>query len=123
MRYDPEAGPDLRAWLELDEGERLEIVLRHHKRAKAKAGNPRLHAAIHVTIENQLAEGHAGARAALERLLKEGLDRHEGLHALGTVLAGHLHRIARNKEFDVGQYERELTELTIESWHRMAEGE
>jgi hypothetical protein len=40
-----------------------------------------------VAVETQLAEGHAEATAALDRLLQEGLDRHEALHAIGSVLA------------------------------------
>jgi hypothetical protein len=112
-------GPEPEAWLEADEGERTEMVYRYHKRRRLRAGNLRLHAVIHTTVENQLAEAHAGARAALERLVGEGLDRHEAIHAIGSLVARHIHRSLRGVVINDGEYDKELAELTVESWHRM----
>lgn len=121
MRYDPMVGPASEAWLELDEGEQAELVLRYHKRHGARAGNLRLHAIIHATIETQLAERHPGATAALERLLGQGLDRHEAIHAIGSVMAEHIHGAMRGVAFDAAEYERRLSQLDAASWRRMAE--
>jgi hypothetical protein len=76
MRYDPAVGPDPTEWLELDDRDRVVVVLQYHKRARERAGNPELHAIIHVTVETQLAEGHPEVTVAFKRLLGEGLDRH-----------------------------------------------
>lgn len=123
MRYDPMVGPASKAWLELDEGGQAEVVLRYHSRQRARAGNLRLHAIIHATIETQLAEGHTGARAALERLLKQGLDRHEAIHAIGSVMAEHIHGAMQGVAFDAAQYERRLSKLDAASWRALAKEE
>jgi len=121
VRYDPMVGPASEAWLELDEGEQAELVLRYHKRHGARAGNLRLHAIIHATIETQLAERHSGATAALERLLGRGLDRHEAIHAIGSVMAEHIHGAMRGVAFDAAEYGRRLSQLDAASWRRMSE--
>jgi hypothetical protein len=49
----------------------------------------RAHAANHVIVENQLAMGDATVvPATLARLMQEGLDRHDAIHAIGSVLVG-----------------------------------
>lgn len=123
VRYDPMIGPTPDAWLELDEGEQAELVLRYHKRHGARAGNMRLHAIIHATVETQLAERHVAATAALERLLGDGLDRHEAIHAIGSVVAEQIHGAMQGTAFDAGVYERRLSRLDAASWRRMAEEE
>ena len=71
----------------LDEDERIDAVMDYHRRDKAKLGNLKLHAMIHVVVENQVALGEATpVSATLNRLMHEGLDRHEAIHAIGSVL-------------------------------------
>lgn len=56
-RYDPEVTPAAEDWLALDEGERILLVESYRREARVdlpKAAR-RLHASIHVVIENQLA--------------------------------------------------------------------
>jgi hypothetical protein len=81
-RYDPQQAPDPEVWLALDEDERFELALRHHRRARVRLPNARLHAMFHVVIENQVALGHEIVRQTLERLQAEGLDRHDAIHAV-----------------------------------------
>jgi hypothetical protein len=122
VRYDPSVGPDPTAWLALGEAEQLEIVLRDHEREEAAAGSAQMHAVIHTAVETQLAQGHACATAALSRLAAAGLDRHEAVHAVGRVLGNHIYRTLKGgKEFDAAAYDRELNQLTAESWRMMAE--
>ena len=117
MRYDPDVAPDARTWLELPEADRLNAVRQHHRRSKLRAGSPEVHAIIHVAVETQLAEGHPEATAALDRLLQEGLDRHEALHAIGSVLAEELFDVMKAKRpHDAAVYARKLTGLTASSW-------
>jgi len=73
-RYDPHHAPDPEAWLALDEGERTELVLQYHRRARVRLPNAHLHATIHVVVENQVALGdEIPVRRTLERLRAEGL--------------------------------------------------
>ena len=82
MKYDPDITPEPGEWLSLDERERIELVLNHHRRIRAKLPNAQLHAVIHVIVENQLAEGFEVTRETLKRLKTEGIDRHEAIHAI-----------------------------------------
>jgi hypothetical protein len=119
MRYDPAVGPDPTEWLELDEGERVVVVRQYHKRARERAGSPELHAIIHVTVETQLAEGQPDVTAAFERLSQEGLDRHDVVHAIGSVLAGEIYSVMKSQRpHDAQDYARKLRELTAEAWLR-----
>lgn len=89
-RYDAERAPDPEEWLGFDEGERSALVAAYHRRTRAKLPNRRLHAAIHVIVENQLAERTPVVQETLERLLAEGLSRHDAVHAIGSVLLEHI---------------------------------
>ena len=127
--YDPSVPPDPAAWRALDEATALALVSRHHRSAQCEhpsAPNPRLHAAIHVIVENQAALGPATPVAAtLARLVREGLSRHEAVHAVGSVEAEGIHRLLRGDEpageaasiLDAERLER----LTAESWLQSAE--
>jgi hypothetical protein len=45
----------------------------------------------HVIVENQVALGEAyPVQSVLLRLMEEGLDRHDAIHAIGSVLAERL---------------------------------
>jgi len=79
MRYDPMIAPDATLWLAAPDADRLEAIRRYHKKEKLRGGRLELHAAIHAAVETQLAEGHPAAVAAMDRLIGEGLDRHEAL--------------------------------------------
>jgi hypothetical protein len=124
VRYDPEKPPDPNSWLELDEAEQLDAVLRYHKKIRFKAGSVKMHAVVHTAIETQLAEGHQAACDALERLLSDRLDRHEALHAVGAIFAEQLHAVLKNRrDFDNEEYERGLSELTVASWRERSDQE
>lgn len=85
MRYEANEQPDSETWLQLDEIERVERVMDYHRRTRVKLANPKLHAMTHVVVENQLALGEATpVPTTLERLMDEGLDRHEAIHAIAA---------------------------------------
>jgi hypothetical protein len=117
--YDPEQAPERDEWLALGEAERIELVAAYHKRTREKLPNLRLHAAFHAVVENQLAERIEAVEETLARLIDEGLDRHEGIHAIGSVLAEHLSNLMRKggKGPDPNEeYFRRLRSLTATSW-------
>jgi hypothetical protein len=90
MPYDALKAPDPQDWLELDEQERIDQVIEYHHRHHLPMGESvKLHGVAHVVVENQIALGDPPAtREALIRLMGEGLDRHDALHAVGSVVMG-----------------------------------
>jgi hypothetical protein len=117
MRYDALRKPSPEGWLAADEEERLLAVLDYHREMDAPHAptpNPRLHASIHVVVENQLAAGDPPeVRETLERLMGEGLDRHEALHALGQVASELFLSVTRDKKpYDPAAHARALRALS-----------
>jgi len=125
-RYDPAREPNAKDWELLDEQERIDIVARRHRQDRVKLPNEILHASIHVVVENQLAMGIQDVRDALQRLMAEGLNRHDALHAVGMVLSGHMFELLKGKSEaaqPIERYYEELRKLTAESWRKMASEE
>ena len=87
-RYDPLEAPAPEEWLAMDEAQRVRLVERYHRRARIPLANEAAHASFHVIAENQVALGDKiPVRRTLDRLMKEGIDRHEAIHAVALVLA------------------------------------
>jgi hypothetical protein len=118
-RYDALVAPDPAAWLSLDESERIELVDRYHAPVWAQIPRPKAHASVHVIVENQLAEHVPVVEQTLERLLAEGLDRHQAIHAISFALAGHLNDLAAHRmtAADPNEpYYRALQQLQADQW-------
>jgi hypothetical protein len=117
-RYDPAKAPNPAAWLELDEGERLQLVETYHRRARIRGPNQKAHAIVHVVIENQVALGdELPVQRTIGRLMDEGLDRHEAVHAVGTVLSEFLWGVMQDQTpFAQDDYNAAVERLTAESW-------
>ncbi len=126
-KYNPDRAIDPFEWTDLDEGERHYLVERYHRKKRIKMPNVRVHAAIHVVVENQVALAEEiPVKKTLERLMREGLGRHDAVHAIGSVLAGYMYDLINNgsKDQDVDvKYYQELEELTAEGWLRSANEE
>ena len=124
VRYDPFDAPDPAEWLALDEDERIQLVQDYHRRARVRLPNARLHASMHTVVENQIAlGGEIPVRRTVQRLMAEGLDRHEAIHAVAWVLSGIMfdftRRPASAAEVDLkGPYYAALEQLTAESWRQ-----
>jgi hypothetical protein len=121
MDYDGSRTPDPTAWLALDEDERKAVVQEHHERSRdahAPVPSPQLHAAMHVVAETQIAANDPPeARNALERLVREGLHRHEAVHAVASVSADELFQVMHeNRPYDAERLARGLDALTAEAW-------
>src|ERR1700680_3426969 len=118
-RYDPSQAPDPAEWLELDEQERLDRVERYHRRARIDLPNCTLHATIQVAVENQLAAGDEWAVGALARLMKEGLSRHDAVHAIGSLVAEQIYDLLKLKDSPEAlraRYCAALERLTAAQW-------
>ena len=122
--YDPLVEPDPDEWLAAGEQERIDAVKYYHRDAESEAERSTLHAVIHAVVENQIAEGdELPARRTMTRLMDQGLDRHQAIHAVGSVLAGHINELAREAKAgrdpggDVNvPYFAELERLTAKDW-------
>jgi hypothetical protein len=102
----------------MDETERQLAVEAYHRAARLRMPNATLHAVMHAVVENQLAEGLKPVTRALARLMSEGLDRHEAVHAIGSVVAGRIYSMLKQKQADSGEYLRAVEELTAEKWRK-----
>jgi hypothetical protein len=120
--YDPLIAPDPEEWLALDESERIWLARDYHRRAGIKLPDAELHALIHAIVEAQIASGdELPVKRTMQRLLAEGLDRHDAIHAIGSVLAEHIHKImsgspAVSETKPNEPYFAALERLTAEGW-------
>ena len=121
MNYDPEVPPDPLEWLALDEQLRIQLAESYHRAARVKLPNVKAHAAFHAIVENQIAEGLESVVRAMARLMKQGLSRHDALHAIGSVVADHFFEAMNTKDKDFSataqtRYNAAVERLTAEEW-------
>jgi hypothetical protein len=123
-RYDPDVAPEPAAWLSLDEQIRLDLIRAFHAAQGGFGENVVAHSAFHMVVENQLAMNEPeDTRAALQRLMRDGLSRHDAVHALGYVVVEHIFPILSARgdpsAFDLEAYCAALRALTVASWRAM----
>jgi len=122
--YDPLKPPKPEEWQSMDEQERLDLVEGFHQRARIRVPNAKLHAVFHVIVENQFALGdELPVKRTMQRLMSEGLDRHDAIHAVGSVLIGHIGDLLAAPEAEVRAdptppYCAALDRLTAKDWSR-----
>jgi hypothetical protein len=123
--YDPAVAPDAASWRALDEQERSHLVEAYHRGARISLPSPSTHAILHTVVENQVAALDPPATGrALARLMAEGLDRHEAIHAIAWVLTDQMHQVATGKaDFSPADYEAALDDLTESRWRAALEGD
>ena len=101
--------------------ERLVLVEEYHRDARIALPRKarRIHATIHVVVENQLALNDEPVARALERLMKEGLSRHDAVHAIGSRVAEQIFDIVKLKEapeVSSARYYAAVERLTAAGW-------
>jgi hypothetical protein len=120
--YDPDIPPNPSDWLAADESLRLALVTDYHQSMDLAESRLRLHAAIHVVVENQIALGEQVVIDAMTRLQSEGLSRHDALHAIGMVVSEHLFEILRADPDETLKqttpYFERLQHLTADAWRK-----
>ncbi len=119
-QYNPAKDPKPKEWLAIDESARLDLIYEFHEEHGEFGESMETHATIHAVVETQLAMDVPNARDALVRLRKSGLTRHDAIHAIGSVLAEHLHELVHNRDVQSDEansryYER-LRSFTKEDW-------
>jgi hypothetical protein len=120
VQYDPLKAPEPKEWLALGEQERIDVVQDYHRRARVRLPNEKLHAVMHAVIENQIALGdETPVQSTAQRLMAEGLDRHDAIHAIGSVLSGFIFDIMTKPVSGTEPnelYFAELRQLTAKAW-------
>jgi hypothetical protein len=117
--YNPDEAPNPREWLSLGEADRVQLIVAYHEGAKIPVANARLHAAIHTVVETQIAMPEQAVVETMARLRREGLSRHDAIHAVGSVLVERLlsaiqHKATRASLAD--SYLEDLKALTAAAW-------
>jgi len=124
--YDPEREPEAKAWLALDEDERLLRIEAHHRLAGVPLPDGALHALFHMIVENQIALGdEVPVRRTVARLMAEGLDRHQAVHAVASKIAEQMYDAAKAADGLVSTeaYFAAVQTLTAEGWRREMESD
>jgi hypothetical protein len=120
LQYDPLEAPEPEEWLAIDEAERIHLTQDYHRHARVRLSNEKLHAVFHVVVENQIALGdEMPVQRTVQRLIAEGLDRHEAIHAIASVLAEFMHDLVNRPGSGTGSnqaYFAALQRLTTEGW-------
>ena len=119
-QYDPDDDINPEEWIALNEDERMYLVEKYHTKKRFKMPNLKLHAIVHVVVENQVALGDIlPTKNALARLMRQGLSRHDAIHALATVLASHIFDLMKNGLSSAdpkAEYNRQIEKLNAEDW-------
>ena len=118
-QYDPGNDQDPEEWNSLDDDERLELVRQYHERFDADLPDVALHSVVHTIVENQVSLGdEIPVAATLTRLRNEGLDRHDAVHAIASVLVIYLHEMLSGPDThgQTKQFFQALAGLTADSW-------
>jgi len=119
--YDPDVDPDADDWLAVDGLEKIQLVEEYHR--DEVIGIPeeaqRMHACLHVAVENQLASQDRAVVRALARLMEEGLSRHDAVHAIACVVCEELHDLLERNvtpEAADARYYAGINRLTAATW-------
>ena len=116
--YDAAKAPDPKSWLDLGEHERIFLVEDFYRQARIELPKLKVHAVIHAVVENQIASKLEPVLRAMERLGREGLSRHDAVHAVGSVVAEHLFDLMQPTTNDdaATRYNAAVERLTAATW-------
>ena len=120
--YNPRYAPNPAEWLAIQESERIDMVLFFHDEVEDELpeDGKTLHSLVHVVVENQIALGVEPVGNAIARLSRQGLSRHEAIHAVGAILSEDIYDLMKNGQEAINQtrYRRRLEKLTAKRWKK-----
>ena len=117
--YDADAKPN-DDWTTLSDDDRIQAILDYHEQEDVHplGPQPRQHAAFHNIIELQIARDDTVGEVC-DRLVDEGLTRHNAIHAMASVLAKAIEAAKEKGEpIDEPAYVEELQALSAQSWRQ-----
>jgi hypothetical protein len=101
------------------------LVEDYHRRARIELPDVAVHATIHAAVENQLASNDEPVGRALARVMKQGLSRHDAIHAIGSVVAIQIYDALTLKETPAtlrARYYAAIERLTAAEWLNSNDG-
>jgi len=119
--YNASVPPKPQEWLALEDPERLDLVVAYVNKNEAhlEESARRMHAAIHLIVENQLASKIDPTPAVYARLKRQGLKRHEAIHAIGSVVSENMFALMDGRgNPDPADYSDRLKKLTARRWKK-----
>jgi len=119
--YDALIKPEPEKWLELSEESRIAMIESYARNHETTIEEEALllHSSIHMVVENQLAENIESTKETYNRLLRQGLYRHETIHAIGAVVTEDIYDMLKNSEtFNHDKYKNRLRKLTAKRWKK-----
>lgn len=127
--YDPDNWPHPDWWDRMGMSERIQAVAEYHQAHNGFNGsntaiNEHLHAIAHVMVENLLMSGRRSMlRPVLEKLMRQGLTRHQAIHAIASVIFDHVTEELRDgKHCDrMATYLAKLEQVDAIAWARRGE--
>jgi len=118
--YNPNKSVDPEDWLALDESTRIELVEIFHEEFDHEMPSDalKLHSSFHVIVENQLAMGVALIPETIAKLMRQGLDRHEAIHAIAAIMSEDVFNLMKGniETFSTTAYRRKLNKITAKRW-------
>ncbi len=122
--YNPLIEPNKDEWLESSEYDRIDAVREFHENSDDDKFEENdalsIHSTLHVIVENQLAMGVELIPETIAKLTRQGLDRHEAIHAIGAIISEDIFYIVRGvkTDFSPKQYRRKLEKITAKRWRK-----
>ena len=121
--YNPFNQPIAEQWLASDEYERIELVRQYHVNIDDEdlpEDKIEVHSLMHVIVENQLAEKVEHVPQTMAKLLRQGLDRHDAVHAIAAILCEDIFDLMQGniKEFSMKKYRKKLDKITAKRWRK-----
>jgi len=121
-KYDPDNSIEASEWLALDEAKQIELVKEFHSELELDMPTDALsvHSSIHVIVENQLAMEVDFIPETIAKLTRQGLDRHEAIHAIGAIISEDIFDVLKGniEEFSPAKYRRKLEKITAKRWRK-----
>ena len=116
--YNPLKNINPTFWLAMEEDERLSMVQKYvETEDHLNDSNLSIHATAHCVVENQIALDVKETVDALGRLRRQGLDRHDAIHAIASVLFGSITEALANEDKDIAiKYKSKLRKLSAKKW-------
>jgi hypothetical protein len=122
--YNPLIEPNKDEWLESSEYDRIDAVREFHENSdddEFEEDNAlSIHSTLHVIVENQLAMGVDLIPETIAKLTRQGLDRHEAIHAIGAIISEDIFHIMSGErtEFSPKRYRKKLDKITAKRWRK-----